>query len=69
MGNTVGIAVDSGFTFRLVPPDANNICDTRTFTGTLDLTFRDNAVSGSTGYPGVISFTRLQTTLGIPTAP
>ncbi|AMO23696.1 hypothetical protein GCM10027034_37060 [Ramlibacter solisilvae] len=68
VGNFTGIALDAGFTFRLIPPD-DNVCDPRSFTGTLDLTFRDNAVSGSTGFPTVISFTRLQTTLGIPTAP
>jgi len=69
VGNSVGASIDSGFTYRLVPPIANMVCDNRTFTGTLDLTFLNNTVAGSTNLPGVISFTRQQTTLGQPNSP
>jgi Protein of unknown function (DUF1565) len=63
VGNTIGIALDAGFPYRVVPP-ANTACDIRQFGGTLDITFTDNQLSGSTRFGSLISFTREQARLG-----
>jgi len=66
VGNLIGVSLDAGFPYRqsaVPPPNGPLTCDTRVFTGTLNVTFLGNTLSGSQQTPAVISFTRLQATL------
>jgi hypothetical protein len=63
--NAIGVAMDAGFPYRTT---AAGTCDPRDLTGSLQVTFSGNTMSGN-AQPPVISFTRLQTTLGVPAAP
>jgi hypothetical protein len=65
VGNKVGIAIDAAFAYRRVPASSPPVCDTRTFHGRFDLTFRDNELRDSTFKPSIITFTQLQTTLTV----
>ena len=66
-GNHIGISIDAGFPYRQVgfpkPSDPTLVCDTRVYTGTLDVTLTDNTLSGSSLTAGLISFTRYTATL------
>src|SRR5262249_42771798 len=66
VGNQIGISLDAGFPYRQVrvPPSSGPlVCDTRVYTGTLDVTLIGNTLSGSLLTPALISFTRFQATL------
>ena len=66
VGNQIGVSLDAGFPYRqtaIPPPNGPLTCDTRVFTGTLDVTFLGNTLSGSLLMPALVSFTRAQTTL------
>ena len=65
VGNKIGIVIDGAFVTRQQPAPPANVCDTRTFSGLLDLSFRENTLSDSTFKPALISFTQLQTTLSV----
>lgn len=52
--NRVGIYVDAGFPYRLV----DGTCDTRVYSGTMELQFAGNAISGSLLTPALVTFTR-----------
>lgn len=70
VGNKVGIVIDGGFVSRRKPPPPANVCDPRTFIGSLDLTLRENTLADSALISAVITFTQLQRALdtleGIP---
>jgi hypothetical protein len=57
--NQIGVTIDAGFPFRRV----GNTCDPRVFTGTFDLDFRGNTLTGSSFIPSLITFTRNQAAL------
>jgi hypothetical protein len=63
VGNTIGLVVDAGFPYRLVPPAANNVCDNRTFRGTITASFAGTTTSGNLT-PSMITTGRLQQVLG-----
>jgi len=56
--NQIGVTIDAGFPFRRV-----GTCDPRVFTGTFDLDFRGNTLTGSSFIPSLITFTRNQAAL------
>jgi len=60
VANKTGIVIDAGFVSRL----NGSACDSRTFTGSVDLRLQGNTLAGSVERPAVVSFTQLQTTLG-----
>jgi hypothetical protein len=65
-GNQIGISIDAGFPYRqapIPPPNGPLVCDTRVYSGTLNLVLTGNALSGSLLTPALISFTREQATL------
>lgn len=53
-GNRIGISIDAAFPYRLV----GNVCDTRVYTGTFDITLKGNVLTGSLLTPALIAFTR-----------
>lgn len=57
--NQVGVILDAGFPYRRF----NNVCDSRTYSGGIDLTLTNNVISGNTLLPALITFTRSTTTL------
>jgi len=57
--NQIGVTIDAGFPFRRV----GTTCDPRVFTGTFDLDFRGNTLTGSSFIPSLITFTRNQAAL------
>jgi hypothetical protein len=57
--NEIGVTIDAGFPFRRVA----TTCDPRVYSGTFDLEFRGNTVSGSRFIPALIAFTRNQAAL------
>jgi len=59
VGNRVGVTVDAGFPYRRVAA----ACDTRVYSGTMDLLFSGNAISGSLLTPALVTFTRNLTAL------
>ncbi len=68
-GNQVGISIDAGFPYRqspVPPPNGPLTCDTRVFSGTLNIVLVGNTVSGSILMPALIDFTREQATLKSP---
>jgi len=60
IGNGVGIAIDAGAVTRRAPPPPPDVCDGRTFSGSLDLTLRDNEIADSVVVPSLITFTQGQ---------
>ncbi len=54
VGNEMGVVIDAGFPFRKV----GAVCDARIYSGTLDVTLRDNTLSESRLVPALITFTR-----------
>lgn len=54
VGNRIGIVLDAGFPYRLVGTQ----CDTRVYTGTIDLTLKGNALTDSVLTPALVTFTR-----------
>jgi len=54
VGNRVGVYIDAGFPFRRVA----TTCDSRVYSGTIDLRFAGNTLSGSLLTPGLVTFTR-----------
>ena len=54
MGNRVGVYVDAGFPYRRV----GTTCDSRVYSGVIDLQFAGNTLSGSLLTPGLVTFTR-----------
>jgi len=58
-GNRIGITIDAGFPYRRV----GAVCDTRVYSGEIDLTLAGNAVTGSLLTPGLVTFTRQQAAL------
>jgi len=53
-GNRVGVSVDAGFPYRRV----GETCDTRVYSGTMDLLFAGNTISGSLLTPALVTLTR-----------
>jgi hypothetical protein len=53
-GNRIGISIDAGFPYRLV----GAVCDTRVYSGTIDLTLVGNTLTGSLLSPALVTFTR-----------
>jgi len=65
-GNQIGISIDAGFPYRQtkIPPKTGSlVCDTRVYSGSLNITLFGNTLSGSLLTPGLISFTRVTATL------
>jgi hypothetical protein len=65
-GNQIGISIDAGFPYRQtkIPPVTGSlVCDTRVYSGLLNITLFGNTLSGSLLTPGLISFTRVTATL------
>jgi hypothetical protein len=62
--NQIGVLIDAGFPFRSV----GTVCDSRTYSGSIDAAFDGNALSGSTVTPALITFTRNENTLTTTTA-
>lgn len=58
-GNQFGITLDAGFPYRQVGP----VCDTRVYSGEIELELKGNTATGSLRAPGLISFTRSTTSL------
>lgn len=54
VGNRVGVYVDAGFPHRRV----GTICDSRVYSGVIDLRFAGNTLSGSLLTSGLVTFTR-----------
>ena len=54
VGNRIGVVIDGGFPYRRV----DGACDGRVFSGTMNLRFAGNTLSGSTMAPSLITFTR-----------
>jgi hypothetical protein len=52
--NEFGVVIDAGFPYRTSLGE----CDSRTYTGTLALTFKDNQILGNLLTPALITFTR-----------
>jgi hypothetical protein len=65
VGNRIGISIDAGFPFRSV----GAVCDTRIYTGTIDLHFAGNTLAGSSLASGLITFTRQQAALNTSMLP
>jgi hypothetical protein len=66
VGNRIGIVIDAGFVSRRLPPPAPpNTCETRTFTGFLDLSFRENTISNSVLRSAFVTFTQFQASLAV----
>jgi hypothetical protein len=65
VGNDIGFTADAGFPYRqaTIPPSTTLVCDTRVYTGSLNLTSLGNTLSGSLLTNAVISFTRVTATL------
>lgn len=57
--NQIGVTIDAGFPFRRV----GATCDPRVFSGSFDLEFRGNTLTGSLFMPALITFTRNQAAL------
>lgn len=53
-GNQIGIMIDAGFPYRRV----GAVCDTRVYSGEINLTLAGNMVTGSLLTPGLLTFTR-----------
>jgi hypothetical protein len=53
-GNRIGLLVDAGFPYRRV----GSVCDSRVYSGTVDLTLAGNTLAGSTQTPALVTFTR-----------
>ena len=53
-GNRIGITIDAGFSYRQV----GTVCDTRVYSGEINLTLAGNTVTGSLLTPGLLTFTR-----------
>jgi hypothetical protein len=60
IGNGVGIAIDGGFVTRRAPAPPPDVCDGRTFSGSMDITLRDNEIADSIEAPSLITFTQAQ---------
>ncbi len=59
VNNRLGAVIDAGFPYRKV----GTICDVNTYSGSFNLKFAGNALSGSLAAPGLIAFTRSQCAL------
>ena len=57
--NQMGLILDAGFPYRRFA----GVCDSRTYTGGIDLTLNNNAIAASTVKPALITFTRSSTAL------
>jgi len=64
-GNRNGIVIDAGFPYRRV----GTVCDSRVYSGTLDLELKGNSVEGSLLTPALITFTRSQSALNTSLLP
>jgi len=64
-GNRQGIVIDAGFPYRRV----GTVCDSRVYSGTLDLELQGNSVEGSLLTPALITFTRSQSALNTSLLP
>jgi len=65
VGNRNGIVIDAGFPYR----QAGVTCDTRVYSGNMDLRFTGNTLSESTLTPALITFTRSTAALTPSTLP
>jgi hypothetical protein len=65
VGNRVGIFIDAGFPYR----QDETICDTRVYSGTMDLRFSGNLLSENLLTPAVVTFTRNTAALTPSTLP
>jgi hypothetical protein len=57
--NRIGVVIDAGFPYRRVA----GVCDTRVYSGVVDLTLAGNEVTGSLLTPALVTFTRSTTAL------
>jgi hypothetical protein len=57
--NQIGLLLDAGFPYRRFM----GVCDPRTYSGGIDLTLKNNVITGSTLLPSLITFTRSTTAL------
>lgn len=53
-GNRIGIAIEAGFTYRRV----GTLCDSRVYSGTIDVELADNTLAGNQYAPALVSFTK-----------
>jgi len=54
VGNRVGVYIDAGFPYRRVSTG----CDSRVYSGTMDLQFAGNVIASSILTSGLVTFTR-----------
>jgi len=59
VGNRIGLTIDAGFPYRRV----GTTCDPRVFSGSIDLTLKDNMLTGSLLTPALVTFTRVTAAL------
>jgi len=59
VGNRIGVVLDAGFPYRRV----DSGCDNRMFSGTMNLRFTGNTLSGSSMTSSLITFTRSSTAI------
>jgi hypothetical protein len=53
-GNRLGVVIDAGFPYRQV----GSVCDSRVYSGTMDLAFMGNTLTDSRLTPALVTFTR-----------
>jgi len=53
-GNRIGVAIDAGFPVRSV----GGVCESRVYSGAVDLDLRGNSLTGSLQAPALVAFTR-----------
>jgi Protein of unknown function (DUF1565) len=58
-GNRIGVQLDAGFPYRSV----SDVCDSRVYSGVVDLNFAGNTLTGSVQVPALVTFTRNQAAL------
>jgi hypothetical protein len=63
--NQFGLILDAGFPYRRF----NGVCDPRTYTGGIDITLKNNTITGNTKKPALITFTRSTATLNTTQLP
>jgi hypothetical protein len=59
VGNDIGVTIDAGFPYRQV----GTTCDPRVYSGSIDLTLKDNILTGSLITPAIVTFTRVTAAL------
>jgi hypothetical protein len=67
--NEMGFSIDAGFPYRKVDTTSGPTCDTRVYSGSIDLTLSGNTVAASRLTPALVTFTRNTAALNPSTLP